>query len=248
MYTDFRPPRPSPSLIALARWLFPAYLKFCAKLSVTFANNSLKTTLQGCADKRTVFIFNHPDRLDPLVLGWLERPFKQSVSCVVARECFNWDMGLRGLFFQTMGCYSVNRGAADIKSIRMTKNLLGSVNAKLIVFPEGKITCDNFHIHELQSSFMHILLDSQAELLQETIADSILIVPVATRYELETTLDSSFPRTLRAIESKLSLRPSTEDTVEQRIQRALDQLINDLLDVYHLKVPLHLPTDRKSVV
>jgi 1-acyl-sn-glycerol-3-phosphate acyltransferase len=244
MLSDFKPPRPNASIIALTRWLYPIHLNHSAKLSVGFTRESL-ASLKKYDRERTVFVFNHPDRLDPLILGTLDKHLGQPASCVVAREVFDWDMGLRGLLFQSLGCYSVNRGAADLKSIRMTKNLLHSQCAKLIVFPEGKITCDSSHIHDLQRSFMHILLESQIELLRQTTSDSILIVPVATRYELETDLESSFPRTLQAIEHKLQVERVPNTSVIDRIQVALDRLLSDLTNVYHLNVPEELAAIEK---
>lgn len=243
MLNDFKPPAPQPWLIWLVKQLGPFYIKHCAQLSIHLTDE-FHRVMAECVDKRAVFLFNHPDRLDPVVLCGLQASFKQPCSCLVARECFDWDRGLRGLFFQSVGCYSVNRGTVDRKSIRTTRELLQAPGGKLIVFPEGKITCDSHHVQDLQKSFLHIVLDAQSELSSQNSSNSILIVPVAINYQLLSDLETSFPSTLDKIERKLKL-PTAALTTRERVQRSVERLTQDLLDVYDYSVAKDLPLAEK---
>lgn len=244
MLSDFKPPKHNGAIIALGRLVHPLFMLLSAKLSVHFTSNSL-VQLQILRKRRVVFVFNHPDRLDPLVLVSIDRYLRQPFYCIVAREVFDWDWGLRGFFFQSVGCYSVNRGTADLQSIRTTNRILHEHEAKLMVFPEGKITCDNFHVHELQRSFMHILLGVQAELTSKSDANSIVLVPIATRYDLETDLKSSVEPQLKAIERKLKIKSEVQTDVYTRINSALEKALDQLTEVYGVECPLNLPAERK---
>lgn len=243
MLSDFKPPKPNAAILAFCRWIYPLFMRYSARLSIHFNSKSL-ALLQSLTKRRVVFIFNHPDRLDPLVLGALDQNLRHPFYCIVAREVFDWNRGLRGFLFQRVGCYSVNRGTTDLQSIRTTNKILHERNAKLIVFPEGKITCDNSNVHELQRSFMHILLAVQSELTSKHEEEPIVLVPVATRYELETDLESSLHQ-LKAIERKLKIQTDVHADVYTRIDKALESAVNQLAEVYGLGSQLNLPTVRK---
>lgn len=173
---------------------------------------------------------NHPDRQDPLSIIALANYLGEPLFTVVAREVFDWDHGARGWLFQRIGCYSVNRGVIDVRSIRTTSTLLKDVR-KLFVFPEAHITGDNDRVHELQSSFMHLLLDVQADMLKNSLQKPIYIVPVGVRYQLETDLESSLNKVVTAIEKKLALAPCSLD-MEARVIRCAQAILKFLGDQY----------------
>lgn len=228
-FCDFKPPTPNSGIIKVCRWLCPLYLKRVARLSINFTANSLERLFQ-LKDQRVVMFLNHPHRLDPFVIAALDQELREQIHCVVAREVFDWNRGLRGWLFQRLGCYSVDRGNMDIKSVRMTSRILGAPRAKLVVFPEGRITCDNMLIHGLQKAFIHILLDVQTEMRMRNETQSLWILPVATQYHLDTDLTVSLSPVLGRVERRLNIKPS--GSITSRVDNALEILIDRLEGSY----------------
>jgi 1-acyl-sn-glycerol-3-phosphate acyltransferase len=82
------PPKPNRFLIWLSELLLPLHLWFVDPLTVRFLENSDKP-LAFLKGKRVVFVMNHFDRRDPLVVIALAKHLRQSVYCMVAREVFD---------------------------------------------------------------------------------------------------------------------------------------------------------------
>ncbi|MBX9690960.1 MAG: 1-acyl-sn-glycerol-3-phosphate acyltransferase, partial [Cyanobacteria bacterium] len=130
--SEFKPPKPNRAFILLCELLLPLYARLVEDLSIEFQETP-DQWLEFLKDKQAVIIMNHADRQDPLVLVALTRYMREFVYCVVAREVFDWNHGINGWLFQKLGCYSVNRGMADFRSIHTTRKLLTHSHRKLIV-------------------------------------------------------------------------------------------------------------------
>ncbi len=221
---DFKPPKPHAALIALCRLLFPNYLRMVARLSLRFSHGS-NELLKFMKDRPVVFFMNHPDRQDPLAIIALAEYLREPLYCVVAREVFDWNYGARGWLFQRLGCYSVNRGIIDVRSIRTTSKILTEGRHKLLVFPEAMITGDNDSVHEIQSSFVHILLDVQAEMASKDPSNSIYVIPVAVRYELDTDLESSLGKILNTVEKKINIEYDSRPDIATRTTTAAQSVL-----------------------
>lgn len=224
---DFKPPKPNRAVIGLCQTLFAGYLAHVAKLSLVIEPAS-RPVLNSLGDKTVVFFMNHPDRQDPLAIIALADYLREPLFTVVAREVFDWDHGMRGWLFQHIGCYSVTRGAIDVRSIRTTSKLLKDGGHKLMVFPEAHITGDNDTVHELQSSFVHILLDTQTEIMKRGKSNDIHVVPVSVRYTLDTDLESSLSNLMWRIEKKLGLENENLPAMRQRVTNAAVELLKSL--------------------
>jgi 1-acyl-sn-glycerol-3-phosphate acyltransferase len=117
--SEFRAPEPNLAVIAFCQFLIPLYCRYIDHFTCQFTDD--KNTVAALKNKRTIILLNHADRQDPSVVVFLAKYLQEQVHCMVAREVFDWYHGVLGWFFQKFGCYSVNRGAGDIKSIETTK-------------------------------------------------------------------------------------------------------------------------------
>lgn len=234
-YLDFKEPKRSRAVIGLSKALLPLHLKVTDKLAVDFVQvpPRLKQRLQG---KPVIIFLNHPDRYDPLIAMKLGLFFQEDLHCIAAREVFDWDNGIRGWYFQKLGCYSVNRGARDMRSIQTTKRILSTACHKLVVFPEAEITGDPYTVHEFQRSMLHLLLCAQKEVLREKPGESILILPVATSYRLETDVESSVAKVLNAVEQKLNCALHSRKDARHRTEALISLLIDNLCREYRVTV------------
>lgn len=232
---DFKESRRSRAIIGLCRVLFPLHLKVTDKLAIDYVQTppALKERLQG---KPVVMFLNHPDRYDPLIAMSLAEFFNEDLHCIAAREVFDWDNGLRGWLFQKLGCYSVNRGARDTRSIQTTKRILTRACHKLAVFPEAEITGDTSHVHDFQRSMLHLILSAQRDIARERPEDSVFILPVATGYQLETDVESSVAKVLCVVERRLNSHQHAKKDAPLRARALVSDLLKCLYHEYKLEL------------
>jgi 1-acyl-sn-glycerol-3-phosphate acyltransferase len=229
--SEFLPPKPNRFLIWLSELLLPLYLWFVDPLTVRFLENS-DDPLAFVKRKRVVLVMNHSDRRDPLVVIALAKHMRQSIYCMVAREVFDWNYGILGWVFQRLGCYSVNRGTADIKSIQTTVAVLTHCDHKLIVFPESEITGDDEIVHEVNRSFIHMLLEAQEEIAKVEPNQSLLVLPVGVSYGLLADLETSIDRALSAVERKLEIKHARTANAKERTDTAVQAVLLNLSQYY----------------
>lgn len=231
--SQFRPPKPSKAWIWLCLRLFPFYTKYVENLSFKFLENPLHP-LAFTRDKSVVIAINHGDRQDPLVVIALAKHMNESIYCLVAREVFDWYHGLLGWLFQKLGGYSVNRGVADFRSIHTTQLILARSNKKLVVFPEAEITGDEIRVHDLNPSFIHLLLESQEHIAKKDPAHALWILPVGVSYVLKSSLHSALSKLLKQIENRIGIetkddkRPQTDKEIEHRVLFTMQKYLHNL--------------------
>lgn len=230
--SKFKPPKPNALIIAVAEFLFPIYSRMVDHLFFQFFGNVNQPSLEMLKDKPVVILMNHADRQDPLVVVELARYMREILFCVVAREVFDWNHGLRGWIFQRFGCYSVDRGITDFKSIRTTQKLLTQSHRKLIIFPEAEITGDDRSVHSINRAFVHVLLEAQEEMERKGSGKSIYLLPVGVSYRLITDLEKSVGDLLSVIERKLSLPHDRHSDALARTQRVIAELFQLLARYY----------------
>ena len=237
--SEFKPPQPNSAVIWFCELLLPLYVRVVEHLNFKFLK-SPSDPLKFLKDKSTVIVMNHGDRQDPLVLIALAKHMGEAFYCVVARECFDWSYGMLGWLFQKLGCYSINRGVADFRSVHTTREILTNSNKKLLVFPEAEITGDEQKVHHFNRSFIHLLLESQDSLAKKQSQESIWVLPVGVSYSLETPLETSVSNTLRRVERRLGIGIGIDHTVKSdannRVLHAVDTVMQNLSKRY--KSPL----------
>lgn len=240
--SDFKPPKPSKAIIFLSELLLPVYLNFVERLSYKFSQNPDRPVdfLKG---KKVVIVINHSDRQDPLLVVALAKYMHEEFYCIAAREVFDWSYGILGWVFQRLGCFSVDRGTTDFRSIHTIQKLLTNSQTKFIVFPEGEVTGDDWLVHEINPALMHIFLKAQAEVAKSESSQSIFILPVGVSYKLETDLHKSVNKTLMKVEHHLGINHATSLDLAVRVENAVATLLKKLSKHYEFSLngnePLH---------
>lgn len=241
---DFRPPEPNTLLIAMGKMLLPFYCRFVTHLSFQFKQSS-NQPLTKLKNKRTIILLNHADRHDPIVVVALAKEINEKVFCLAAREVFDWNHGFLGWLLQKFGVYSVNRGIADVESIRTTKEILRKTDSKLIVFPEAEITGDDNTVHSINNGLVHIILDTQEDLDESKDADSVWVLPTGVHYSLQTSFETSVEPILKKIERHLMVGNQNSSNIDNRIVVATEKLLVELANRFEFALPARLPQDQQ---
>ncbi len=242
--SEFKPPQPNKVLIWLSQSLLPVYVRVIERLTFEFLE-SPDRPLKFLKGKSVVLVINHGDRQDPLVVVALAKHMRETFYCLVAREVFDWYHGMLGWLFQKLGCYSVNRGVADFRSIHTTHQILAHSHRKLVVFPEAEITGDEHTVHELNSSFVHLLLESQEDIAKTEPEHSVWVLPVGVSYRLKTSLESSVSKLLRKIERHLRIGQNSKMDIPARVFVAVDKVMQNLSEGYQCPIVEKQPREEQ---
>src|SRR6185369_14744519 len=124
-----------------------------------------------------------------------------------------------GWWFQSMGCYSVTRGAADQESFAMTRKILTEGKRKLVMFPEGEVTRRPDFLLPLRKGATHLFFEAQEELRQSQPGEPILIQPIGIRWLYRHDITGWLNFIVGRIENKLDLQNNGGGLV-QRVQAA----------------------------
>jgi len=231
----FQPPEPSSLFISLCKFLLPVYSCFRDHLSFRIKDTGSVAALQN---QNTIIVLNHSDRQDPLVVIALAKYFGEEFYTMAAREIFDWHYGILGWMLRKFGCYSINRGVADHKSIAATKEILQQGKRKLLIFPEAEITADEHKIHKISTALVHIFLEAQEQLHSIDKERSIWILPVGVSYHLTTPFAKSVEKALHTVENHIGLDPTR--SIDQRIDAAIRAILNNLISHYNCQMPENL--------
>ncbi len=234
--SDFKPPKPNRAIIWLSELLLPIYLNLVERVSFEFFETPDRP-VEFLKGKSAVVVLNHSDRQDPLLVMALSKYIRESFYCVAAREVFDWSFGLLGWLFQRLGCFSVDRGTTDFRSIHTIQKILTDSDRKFVVFPEGEITGDDQFVHDISPTLIHIFLKAQNELSSDGSNKTIWILPVGVTYGLETDLHSSINRTLSTIERHLGIKNDCGSDIAQRVKFAVGTVLRNLSEHYKFVLP-----------
>ena len=200
---DFKPPRESSLIIGTARVLLPLLLKGFLKVVKVDVDESSLEQITRTDGSPTVFAPNHPGHPDSAVMFWVSAHSRRLFRYLAARESFGIGGSVRGFLMQSLGAYSVIRGAADRRSFRLTMDYLSNKNGKLVIFPEGEVSLQNdtvmpFENGVVQSCFWALDQMRRADNLRQ-----LFIVPVGIRYLYIEPMWNEIDIALKHLEEKL---------------------------------------------
>jgi hypothetical protein len=116
----------------------------------------------------------------------------------------------------------------DRESLRMTRRLLGELNRKVVIFPEGEIYEHNDKLLAFQSGVVQIgywVLDD-LEKRGETL--SMPLVPVAIKYRCIDSPRQAIDNALQELERALDLAAPGNLTAYQRLRRVGDRVLTSI--------------------
>lgn len=232
---DFRPPKDTPALIWLVKALLPCVLKFqMHNARIEVAGDALErfARLKG---KRTVICPNHPCSDDPQVMFAFSKLAGEDFNFLAAREVFDWDGGMRGWWFQHLGCYSVVRGAPDRESFKTTRRLIVEGKKKLVIFPEGEISRQNDTIMALESGVAQMGFWALEELQKTQPSEPVFLLPMALKYTYSADVRVSIERSLSRLEARLGLPGEGSGSLYARLRRVAEKILLALEQEYGYK-------------
>jgi 1-acyl-sn-glycerol-3-phosphate acyltransferase len=231
---DFRPARPSPTVLRVTRALLPLAMRQRAIARIEIAPSE-SAKLRALAGERVVLISNHPTKDDPALMFELSRRANVPFHYLCCREAFDCWGGLWGRLIQGLGAYSVVRGTIDRDSFRYTRELLARPAAKLVLFPEGEVYSQNDSLLPFQTGAVQLALWGREEARKSDPAAQVLLLPCALRYRFAGDVQPQLHGKLARLESALKLpRATTKDDLYSRMRRIAISVLAAVESEYNL--------------
>lgn len=229
---DFVKPRTSYPLITFVKILWPLYVLFTYKRLRIELSSEVEETFVRLKRKTVLICPNHSHKLDPDVMFALSRSVKQTFNFLAAREIFGAYRSRRYRWMQKLGCFSIERGAADIQSIKTIHEVLKQDEKKLVIFPEGEVSHQNDYLMNLEDGVERMALTACKDLKKEDAQKTIFILPVILKYRFSKNMWTEILENLRRVEAQLELNVAASEPVSQRIRNCLLKGL-DRLEIRH---------------
>ena len=202
------------------------YLLYKARLVV---DEDDVASLRAIADKRVVYLPNHSNLDDGLIMFLLSARVGQLFNYVVAYEAFR---GLIGKLMQTVGAYSIRRGVGDRDSIVQTLKILQQPQCKLVIFPEGGCSYQNDTVMPFRSGAVELSFKAMEKVAKkEDTVPSFYLVPISIKYNYKNATSNEIDRALKELETALDL-PSDKGDFYSRLRNVGDRVLTNLETEY----------------
>jgi len=238
----FYPPKDSAWVRGAVNCCFPLGLRCLTpvrRVSVAAADWEHLQALEG---GRALLLPNHPTVLEPLIMAWLSRQLRLPFNYVATDEIFT---GLRGWLVQRLGAYSIRRGRPDRKSLRTTRRLLAEEDRQLVIFPEGETHTHNdkvipLHPGALQMGFWCL---ERLEELGKPI--SLPVLPLFIKYRYLADAGSALRAALGRLEQCLGLDAGGDSSLVERVRRAAMEVLAGVESEYGFRPPAEATLDER---
>ncbi|MBE9044455.1 1-acyl-sn-glycerol-3-phosphate acyltransferase [Pleurocapsales cyanobacterium LEGE 10410] len=165
--------------------------------------------LKAIAERRVVYLPNHSNLDDGLVMFALSARVGQLFNYVVAYEAFR---GLIGKLMQVVGAYSIRRGVGDRYSIVKTLEILQQPQCKLVIFPEGGCSYQNDTTIPFRSGAIELSFKAMEKIVkQQGSVPDFYLVPISIKYRYPKVTPTQLAEALSRLETALSLKPAKND-------------------------------------
>jgi 1-acyl-sn-glycerol-3-phosphate acyltransferase len=221
---DFRPPKPSAPVLWLAEVLLPTVLKRgYGIVSVRYEPEELERLRNLPAP--VLLTPNHPTHAEPAVMFHLAKTLGQRLRYLSNREAFGFAWGLFGFLLQRCGAYSIVRGAPDRESFALTRRLLSTEPARLVIFPEGEVYSQNDTLLPFQAGVFQLAFMALEESRKAGIDAPLFIQPVAIRYRFVDDMGKKIVEAMEHLERHLNLPLPPPGTSYARLRRIGDAVL-----------------------
>lgn len=229
---DFIEPAQSEYMTGFAQVLWPLYAMSIKRKLILKISKRVKDIFRLMKDSPTLICPNHSAHEDPAVMFILSTIVLQKFRFLAARESFGAKGSLYAKWLQQIGCYSVERGAADAHAFKTTRTLLMSGPNKIVIFPEGEVTQQNNFLAEIETGPEHMALSAFADLRKHNREQDIFILPLALRYKFLNDVSAHLNRAASRIERALGCK-KTSKTLTEKIQFAFSALLEKSATAMH---------------
>ncbi len=225
---DFIEPNQNDRVTEIAQTLWPLYATFIhRKLDVRLSERT-QQAFQLVKNAPTLICPNHSAHEDPAVMFIVSTLVTQKFRFLAARESFGDKDSWYAKLLQEIGCYSVERGAADAHAFKETRTLLMNGPNKIVIFPEGEVTQQNNFLAEIETGPEHMGLSAFEDLRKHNQEQDIYILPLALAYRFPKDVSSQLKDAATKIEHALGYRKRL-DNLDKGIEYAFSVLLDSRL-------------------
>ena len=204
----FFPPQLNALLTRLLQSICYLVIYFVYKIRLVVDDRDV-AEVKAIADRRVVYLPNHSNLDDGLVMFALSARVGQLFNYVVAHEAFR---GWLGKLMQLVGAYSIRRGVGDRYSILETLNILQQPECKLVMFPEGGCSYQNDTTIPFRSGAIELSFKAMEKVVkQHGSVPDFYLVPISIKYRYPYATETELAAALNRLETALSLQPAKED-------------------------------------
>lgn len=243
---DFKPPKPSTTVIQVAKVLGPFISRWYLKGLTLEIDAESVARLETTHGYPTVLAPNHAACADPAVMFLLSKRLSQSYCYMTARETF--DKGhlgrLRSFLLQRLGAYSVVRGTADRNAFRATRQLLSEGEWPLVIFAEGEISRQNDTVMRFERGITQLCFWALDDMKKAGISKPLYVVPLGIKYRYTQDMWHAIDTALTELERNI-LPPTARTPLEryERLRRIGIAILSTLADEYQFKVDATVSLD-----
>ena len=226
---QFIPPQQNPFLIRTLQSFFYLVAYSIFKFRLVISEEDV-AKVRAIADSRVVYIPNHSNLDDGLVVFQLSARLGQMFHYVVAVEAFR---GITGKLIQLMGSYSIRRGVGDRASVVQTLKILQQPKCKLVIFPEGGCSYQNDTVIPFRTGAIELSFKAMARIVkQEGAVPNLYLVPVSLKYCYPNATPDDVSRALMNLETALSITPQGDNYA--RLRTIAEKILTNLEAEYHV--------------
>ena len=226
--SKFVPPQRNNLLTRLLQSISYLVIYLIYKVRLVVDENDI-ASLKAIADDRVVYLPNHSNLDDGLIMFLLSARVGQLFNYVVAYEAFR---GLIGKLMQTVGAYSIRRGVGDRYSVMQTLQLLQQPQCKLVIFPEGGCSYQNDTVMPFRSGAVELSFKAMEKIVKQNNAvPDFYLVPISIKYKHKNITDAKIDRALQDLETALAVRSDKPDFYS-RLRNVGERVITNLETEY----------------
>ena len=168
---------------------------------------------------------NHSHPADPFVLIEIGRQLGFSPFIMAS-----WHLFMQGGFqrwvLRHARVFSVYREGLDRQALTQAIEILEQGTAPLVIFPEGVISRHNDKLNPLMDGVSLIAKSAAKKRAARSAAASVVVHPVALKYDFSGDIESALAPTLAEIERRLSWRIQTGIPIKDRIVKIGSALLS----------------------
>jgi len=225
----FLPPKQNPLLTRLIQSIFYLVMYFAYQIKLKVSDRDL-ALLKDIADKRVIYLPNHSNLDDGLVMFLFSARLGQLFYYIVAYEAFE---GSIGKLMQKVGAYSIRRGMGDRASIIKTLDIMQQEGSKLVIFPEGGCSYQNDTVMPFRTGGIELAFKALEKLAKQDIVPDLYLVPVSIKYWYRSDDNSQIEQSLQELETALSIEPKQNDFY-LRLRNIGAKILNNLEAEYKI--------------
>ena len=228
----FVPPKLNALLTRLLQSIAVAIAYLVYKLKIEVSDREIEQ-LKAISHHRVIYLPNHSNLDDGLVVFLFSTHLGQLFNYVVAREAFR---GWIGKLMQLVGAYSIRRGVGDRASIIQTLKIMQQPRCKLVIFPEGGCSYQNDTVIPFRTGGIELSFKAMDKLSKQgTEAADLYLVPVSLKYTYPNATEAQIAEALQGLEIALAIEPDESDFY-LRLRAVAAQILTNLETEYGITV------------